>query len=73
MYKKLDILDEKDERLRKVSVDAKLPLTKEYKKIIKNIITELTYSQIEEYEKTPAGQVWRALWENLSLSSAGLE
>ena len=51
MYKKLDILDEKDERLRKVSVDAKLPLTKEYKKIIKNIITELTYSQIEEYEK----------------------
>ena len=51
MYKKLDILDEKDKRLRQVSVDAKLPLTKEYKKIIKNIITELTYSQIEEYEK----------------------
>ena len=42
MYKKLDILDEKDKRLRQVSVDAKLPLTKEYKKIIKNIITELT-------------------------------
>ena len=51
MYKKLDILDEKDKRLRQVSVDAKLPPTKEYKKIIKNIITELTYSQIEEYEK----------------------
>lgn len=51
MYKKLDILDEKDQRLRKVSVDATLPLSKEYKKIIKNIITELTYSQIEEYEK----------------------
>lgn len=51
MYKKLDILDEKDERLRKISVDAKLPLNKEYKKIIKDIITELTYSQIDEYAK----------------------
>ena len=49
MFKKLDILDEKDKRLRKVSVDAKLPLSKEYKDIIKQIITELTYSQIEEY------------------------
>ena len=51
MFKKLDILDEKDPHLRKVSIDAKLPLSKEYKKIIKNIIKELTYSQIEEYEK----------------------
>ena len=49
MFKKLDILDEKDKRLRKVSVDAKLPLSKEYKATIKQIITELTYSQIEEY------------------------
>lgn len=49
MFKKLDILDEKDKRLRKVSVDAKLPLSKEYKDTIKQIITELTYSQIEEY------------------------
>ncbi len=49
MYKKLNILDEKDPHLRKVSVDAKLPLTKEYKKIIQHIIDELTYSQIEEY------------------------
>lgn len=51
MFKKLDILDEKDKRLRKISVDAKLPLSKEYKDIIEQIITELTYSQIEEYEK----------------------
>ena len=51
MFKKLDILDEKDPHLRKISVDAKLPLSKEYKKIIKDIIKELTYSQIEEYEK----------------------
>ena len=32
MFKKLNILDEKDEHLRKVSVDAKLPLSKDYKK-----------------------------------------
>lgn len=51
MFKKLDILDEKDKRLRIVSKDATLPLTEEYKDIIKQIITELTYSQIEEYEK----------------------
>ena len=51
MFKKLNILDEKDKRLRKISVDAKLPLSKEYKEIIEQIITELTYSQIEEYEK----------------------
>ena len=51
MFKKLDILDEKDPHLRKKSVDAKLPLSKEYKDTIKQIITELTYSQIEEYEK----------------------
>ena len=51
MFKKLDILDEKDPHLRKISIDAKLPLSKEYKKIIKSIIKELTYSQIEEYEK----------------------
>ena len=49
MFKKLDILDEKDKRLRKVSVDAKLPLSKEYIATIKQIITELSYSQIEEY------------------------
>ena len=48
MFKKLDILDEKDPHLRKVSVDAKLPLSKEYKDIIDRIIKELTYSQIEE-------------------------
>ena len=51
MFKKLNILDEKDPHLRKVSVDAKFPLTKEYKKLIQQIIDELTYSQIEEYSK----------------------
>ena len=48
MFKKLNILDEKDPKLRKISVDAKLPLSKEYKDIINQIIKELTYSQIEE-------------------------
>lgn len=50
MFKKLDILDEKDNRLRKVSDEVTFPLDKEYKKIIKDIIKHLTYSQIEEYE-----------------------
>lgn len=51
MFKKLNILDEKDKRVRMISKDVKLPLSKEYKDIIENIITELTYSQIEELEK----------------------
>ena len=48
MFKKLNILDEKEKALRKISVDAKFPISKEYKDIVKQIITELTYSQIEE-------------------------
>ena len=51
MFKKLDILDEKDPHLRKVSKEASLPLPKEYKKTIEKIILELKYSQIEKYEK----------------------
>lgn len=51
MFEKLNILDEKDPHLRKISVDAKLPLNDEYKSIINKIITELKYSQIEELEK----------------------
>ena len=31
MFKKLNILDEKDKRVRMISKDAKLPLSKEYK------------------------------------------
>ena len=48
MFKKLNILDEKDPHLRKKSKEAKLPLSDEYKNIIDRIITELRYSQIEE-------------------------
>ena len=48
MFKKLNILDEKDTRLRKISKEATLPISDEYKNTITQIIKELTYSQIEE-------------------------
>lgn len=48
MFKKLNILDEKEKSLRKKSVDAQFPISKEYKKLVKQIIDELTFSQIEE-------------------------
>lgn len=48
MYKKLDILDEKDKRLRLISKEASLPLSSEYRDLIQHMIDELTYSQIEE-------------------------
>jgi len=51
MFKKVDILDEADKRLRNISVDAQLPLSNEYKDTIKKIVKHLTYSQIEQYEK----------------------
>lgn len=51
MFKKLDILDEKDKHLRKKSLDVKFPLSKEDKKLIQRAVDHLTYSQIEEYEK----------------------
>ena len=49
MFKKIDILDEKDKHLRKKAIDATFPLSKEDKKLIQRIIDHLTYSQIEEY------------------------
>ena len=51
MFKKLNILDEKDKRLRLVSDEVTFPLSNEYKKTIQQIIDHLTYSQIEEYSK----------------------
>jgi peptide deformylase len=57
MFIKLNILDETDKHLRAVSRDATLPLSKDYKELIQRIVTELTYSQIEEkaqkYELRP--------------------
>ena len=49
MFKKLNILDEKDPMLRKKSIPATFPLSKEDKNLIQGAIDELTYSQIEEY------------------------
>ena len=51
MFKKLDILDEKEKSLREISKDVVFPITKDEKKLIQRIIDELTYSQIEEYSK----------------------
>ena len=51
MFKKLDILDEKDKTLRKISKEVTLPLSKEDKQTIDRIIKHLTYSQIPKYEE----------------------
>ena len=51
MFKKVNILDEKDKRLREKSVDVVFPLSKEEKKLIQNCIDHLTYSQIENLSK----------------------
>ena len=48
MFKKLNILDEKDKHLRTICKEAKLPLSKKEKDLIEKAITELRYSQIEE-------------------------
>ena len=49
MFKKVNILDEKDKRLRLKSIDATFPLSKEEKDLIQRSIDHLTYSQIEKY------------------------
>ncbi|MEG0826349.1 MAG: peptide deformylase [Bacilli bacterium] len=51
MFKKLDILDEKDKRLRNISEEVVFPLNKNEKAIIQSIIDNLTYSQIDKYAK----------------------
>ena len=51
MFKKLNILDEREKCLRQVSEEVTFPLSKEDKKLIQRCIDHLTYSQIEEYEK----------------------
>lgn len=52
MFKKLNILDEKDKRLRQKSKEIiDFPLSKEDKKLIQRMVDELTFSQIEYYSK----------------------
>ena len=48
MLKMKDIIDEKDKRLRTISKEVVLPLTKEDKKHISDMLEYLTNSQIEE-------------------------
>lgn len=49
MFKKIHILDEKDKRLRIVSKEVTTPLSSEEKSLVKDIIKNLTYSQIDRY------------------------
>lgn len=51
MFKKLNILDEKDKRLRMISKDVEGALTNEEKELVRRAKEELRLSQIEEYEK----------------------
>ncbi len=51
MFKPIIILDEKDKRVRAKNSDVTFPLKSEYKKMIKDSIKHLTYSQIPEYEE----------------------
>lgn len=51
MFKKLNILDEKEKVLREISKEVTFPLSEKDKELIEQIITHLTYSQIEKYEK----------------------
>lgn len=51
MFKKLNILDEREKCLHEVSQEVTFPLSKEDQKLIQRCIDHLTYSQIEEYEK----------------------
>lgn len=44
MFKACHILDEKDPHLRKKSVDATFPLSKEEKALIQQAVDHLTYS-----------------------------
>jgi len=48
---KINILDEKNKKLREKSKDVSFPLSSEDKKLIDDIITYLTMSQIEKYYK----------------------
>jgi len=51
MFKELQILDEKEKLLREISHEVTLPLSKEDKDTIEQIIKQLTYSQIEEFSE----------------------
>ncbi len=49
MLKSSEILDEKDKRLRQKNIDVTFPLSKDEKKLIKDMLEHLHLSQIEKY------------------------
>ena len=51
MFKKLNILDEREKCLHEISKEVTFPLSKEDKTLIGRCIDHLTYSQIPKYEK----------------------
>ncbi len=51
MFKAINILDEKDKRVRAKNSDITFPLKREYKDLIHKSIKHLTYSQLPEYEE----------------------
>ena len=51
MYKKLNILDEKDKRLRLISDEVTFPIDDKEKKLIDKAMEELRLSQIEEFSE----------------------
>ena len=51
MIRTSDILDEKDKHLRAPNTDVEFPLNEKTKKLIKDMLEHLYYSQIEEYSE----------------------
>jgi len=51
MFEKINVLDEKDKRLRQIAKEVTLPLSDKDKETIQKIIKHLKYSQIPEYEE----------------------
>ena len=51
MFKKLNILEDKNKILRQISKEVTFPIDQETKDIVDQIIKHLTYSQIEEYSE----------------------
>lgn len=51
MFKKLNILEDKNKVLRQISKEVTFPIDQETKDLVDQIIKHLTYSQIEEYSE----------------------
>lgn len=51
MFKKLNILEDKNKILRQISKEVTFPIDQETKDLVEQMVQHLTYSQIEEYSK----------------------